>query len=137
MNELSATEILTLENAISYAPVWIVTDKRTSDPEKTTLKYPQVGGPDASDKIGNADGPIYMIEFVDLSAVTATHVKIWGLDNDDINAPVYPISYILDNPKLHIWLDQFEFTDAAGSTVAAGGVYTIFGHRKRKYPIQF
>jgi len=59
MNELSSTEILTLENGISYAPVWIVTDKRISDPEKTTLKYPQVGGPTAADKIGNANGPIF------------------------------------------------------------------------------
>ena len=137
MNELSSTEILTLENAISYAPVWIVTDKRTSDPEKTTLKYPQVGGPDATDKIGNADGPIYMIEFADLGSVTATHIKIWGLDNNDLNAAVYPVAYLALNPKVYVWLDQFEFTNAAGETVAAGGTFTIFGHRKRKYPIQF
>jgi len=137
MNELSSTEILTLENGISYAPVWIVTDKRTSDPEKTTLKYPQVGGPDVADKIGNANGPIYMIEFVDLSAVSATHIKVLGIDNDELNAPIYPISYILDNPKVYVWLDQFEFVDSLGNTVAAGGPFTIFGHRKRKYPIQF
>lgn len=137
MNELSSTEILTLENAVSYAPVFIVTDKRTSDPNKTTLKYPQVGGPDPSDKIGNADGPIYMIEFVDLNAVTATHIKIWGLDNDDLNAAIYPVIYLVSNPKVYVWLDKFEFTDVNGDTEAAGGVYTIFGHRKRKHPIQF
>lgn len=138
MNELSSTEILTLENAISYAPVWIVTDKRISNPEKTTLKYPQVGGPDASDKIGNADGPIYMVEFADISNVTtATHIKIWGLDNDDLNAAIYPVAYLALNPKVHVWLDKFEFTDATGSTTAPGGTFTIFGHRKRKYPIQF
>jgi hypothetical protein len=137
MNELSSTEILTLENGISYAPVWIVTDKRTSDPEKTTLKYPQVGGPDAADKIGNANGPIYMIEFADLGNVTATYIKILGLDNDDLNAALYPVAYLKLNPKVYVWLDQFEFTNKFGDTVAAGGAFTIFGHRKRKYPIQF
>jgi hypothetical protein len=138
MNELSSTEILTLENGISYAPVWIVTDKRISDPEKTTLKYPQVGGPTTADKIGNANGPIYMIEFADLdSVVTATHIKILGLDNDDLNAALYPVAYLKLNPKVYVWLDQFEFTNSAGTPVAAGGAYTIFGHRKRKYPVQF
>ena len=137
MNELSATEILTLEPDVSYAPVWIVTDKRTSDPEKTTLKYPQVGGPDASDKIGNADGPIYMIEFADLSALaTAEFVKIWGLDNDDINAPIYPIAYLRNNPRVYVWLDKFVFTDRFGQPVEETK-YTVLGHRKRKYPIQF
>ena len=137
MNELSSTEILTLENGISYAPVWIVTDKRTSDPEKTTLKYPQIGGPDAADKIGNANGPIYMVEFVDLSAVSATHIKILGIDNDELNAPIYPVSYILENPKLYIWLDKFDFVDEFGNVVVPGGNYIVFGHRKRKFPIQY
>ena len=143
MNQLSATEILTLSHAssaspeVSYAPVWISTDKRISDPEKTTMKYAQIGGPLASDKIGNAYGPIYMIEFVDLSAVSATHIKILGIDNDELNAPIYPISYILDNPKLYIWLDKFDFVDSLGNTVAPGGTYTIFGHRKRQFPVQY
>jgi hypothetical protein len=136
MNELSSTEILTLENTTSYAPVFIVTDKRTSDPEKTTLKYSQLGGPDATDKIGNTYGPIYMVEFVDVASITATHIKVWGLDNDDLNAAIYPKSYFADNPKVYVWLDKFEFTDAAGTPVS-GGTFTIFGHRKRKYPLQF
>ena len=43
----------------------------------------------------------------------------------------------MSNPKVYVWLDKFEFTDVDGETVAAGGEFTIFGHRKRKYPIQF
>lgn len=137
MNELSSTEILTLENTTSYAPVFIITDKRTDDPTKTTLKYTQIGGPDADDKIGNTYGPIYMVEFADLGSLSATHIKIWGLDNDDTNAAIYPVSYLALNPKVYVWLDKFEFTNSAGATVAPGGTFTIFGHRKRKYPIQF
>jgi len=136
MNELSSTEILTLENGISYAPVWIVTDKRISDPEKTTLKYPQVGGPTAADKIGNANGPIFRIEVL---SATASYIRIWGLDNDDDNAPVYPIARFTGagaSPILDVWLKKFEFTDANGNPVAAGN-YQVLGHRKRNYPVQF
>ena len=136
MNELSSTEILTLENGISYAPVWISTDKRISDPEKTSLKYSQVGGPTASDKIGNAYGPIFRIEVLDASE---SFIKIWGLDNDDDNAPVYPIARFTGtgaSPILDVWLQKFEFTDVNGIPVAAG-TYQVLGHRKRKYPIQF
>ena len=138
MNELSSTEILTLENDISYDPVWISTDKRISDPEKTTLKYPQVGGPTAADKIGNANGPIFRIEVL---RATANYIKIWGLDNDDSNAPVYPISRFTGtgaSPILDVWLKKFEFTDASGNPVTVlPGTYQVLGHRKRKYPVQF
>ena len=138
MNELSSTEILTLENGISYAPVWISTDKRISDPEKTTLKYPQVGGPTAADKIGNANGPIFRIEVLRASA---SYIRIWGLDNDDSNAPVYPISRFTGtgaSPILDVWLKKFEFTDATGTPVIVlPGTYQVLGHRKRNYPVQF
>lgn len=138
MNELSSTEILTLENGISYAPVWIVTDKRISDPEKTTLKYPQVGGPTAADKIGNANGPIFRIEVL---SAAASYIRIWGLDNDDSNAPVYPISRFTGtgaSPILDVWLKKFEFTDATGTPVTVlPGTYQVLGHRKRNYPVQF
>jgi hypothetical protein len=139
----SSTEILELANAasaspeMSYAPVWISTDRREPDPTKTTLKYAQVGGPTKNDKIGNAFGPIYMIEFVDLSSITAAYIKIWGLDNDDVNAPIYPVTYLENNPKLEVWLKKFEFTDVDGVTVAAGGSYKIYGHRKRNFPAIF
>ncbi len=136
MNELSSTEILTLENNTSYAPVWISTDKRISDPEKTSLKYSQVGGPLASDKIGNAYGPIFRIEVL---AGTASFIRIWGLDNDDDNAPVYPITRFTGSgasPILDVWLQKFEFTDASGTPVNPG-TFQVLGHRKRQYPIQF
>jgi hypothetical protein len=137
MNQLSSTEILELSDSISYAPVWISTDRRNPDPSKTTMKFAQIGGPGAGDKIGNAHGPIFMVEFVDLGLLTAEYIKIYGLDNDATNAPVYPVDYLNNNPKLHVWLDRFEFTDAAGNPVAAGGAFKIFGHRKRQYPVQF
>lgn len=139
----SSTEILELANAasaspeMSYAPVWISTDRREQDPAKTTLKYAQVGGPTKEDKIGNAYGPIYLVEFVDLSSISAAYIKVWGLDNDDTNAPIYPVSYLSTNPKLEVWLKKFEFTDANGNTVAAGGAFKIYGHRKRQYPAIF
>lgn len=145
MNVNSATEIITLNHAASaspeltYEPVWISTDKRQPDVTKTTLKFAQVGGPTAADKIGNAYGPIFKVEFVDLASVTtATHIKIWGLDNDDVNSDgaVYPISY-LNGKTIEIWLKKFEFTDAAGAPAAVGGSWTIYGHRKRQYPAIF
>ena len=136
MNELSSTEILTLENGISYAAFWMIKDKRISDPEKTTLKYPQVGGPTAADKIGNANGPIFRIEVL---SAAASYIRIWGLDNDDDNAPVYPITRFTGtgaSPILDVWLKKFEFTNVDGIPVTAGN-YQVLGHRKRNYPVQF
>jgi len=138
----SSTEILKLNAASSttpessYAPVWIVTDRRETDPNKTTLKYAQIGGPKATDKIGNAHGPIYMIEFV-LIPSSPTHIRVWGIDNDDQNAPIYPVEYLRKNPKLNIWLSKFEFTDENGLVSSSGGDYIIYGHRKRQYPAIF
>jgi hypothetical protein len=143
MNINIATEILELNHAssaspeLSYDPVWISTDRRQPDPTKTSLKYSQVGGPSSADKIGNGNGPIFRVEFVDLASVSATHIKVWALDNDDaINSDgvLYPISYIAGK-TLDIWLKKFEFTDSDGDTVAAGGSYLIYGHRKRQYPV--
>lgn len=145
MNVNSATEIIPINYAssaspeLTYEPVWISTDRRQADPTKTTLKFAQVGGPTAADKIGNAYGPIHRVEFVDLSSVTgATHIKIWGLDNDDINSDgvVYPIAY-LNQRTIDVWLKKFDFTDAAGDPVTPGGTWTIYGHRKRQYPAIF
>lgn len=136
----TATEIIELYNAssaspeLSYEPVWISTDKRQPDVTKTTLKYQQVGGPTASDKIGNALGAIFKVEFVDLSAISANYIKIWGVHNNDITAVIYPKSYLIANPVLNIILKKFEFTDIAGTVVAAGGDYKIFGHRTNTQP---
>jgi len=133
-----ATEIISLDPAssaspeMSYKPIYINADKRQPDIKKTTMKYLQVGGPTAADKIGNALGAIFKVEFVDLS-ITATHVKIWGIHNDDASAVEYPVTY-LEGKTLDVVLDKFEFTDGAGAPVA-GGSYVIMGHRKNTQPL--
>jgi hypothetical protein len=142
MNTNIPTEIFEIHPAssaspeLTYEPVWISTDRREQDPNKTTLKYSQLGGPKAADKIGNAHGPIFRIEVI---RATASYIRVWGLDNDDTNAPIYPIQRFTAagaSPFLDIWLKKFEFTDVAGVPVAAGN-YTVIGHRKRNYPAVF
>ena len=139
MNKI-ATELIALNNAasaspeLSYEPIWISTDRRQPDVTKTTLKYQQVGGPTVADKIGNALGAIYKVEFVDLSSLTATHIKVWGVHNNDASAVIYPVSYLTLNPILDVILNKFEFTNAGGTPVAAGGTYTIIGHRTNTQP---
>ena len=130
------TELIKLTNGVDYSPVWISTDRRQPDPTKTTMVYSQVGGPTAEDKIGNTYGPIFRVEFVDVASITATHVKVWGIDNTDDDAAIYPVAYLALNPKLDIWLKKIEFTDADGLTVA-GGTSIIYGHRKRTFPAGF
>ena len=131
----SGTEIINLAHASSAAPEvvyqlqFISTDKRISDPTKTTLGYNQVGGPLATDKIGNANGPIFMMECVDIPA--GAYIRVWALDNKDADGVVYPTDYLIDNPKIEVYLRKFEWTDIAGTTVAAPVAYSIFGHRKR------
>jgi len=134
-----ATEIIALDPAstaspeLSYKPIYISTDKRQPDVTKTTLKYLQVGGPTVADKIGNALGAIFKVEFVDIKLITATHVKVWGIHNDDASAVIYPKEY-LNEKTLDIVLDKFEFTDKFGVPVA-GGKYVIMGHRKNTQPL--
>ena len=135
MNASTPTEILELSAATSYSPVWISTDRRQVDVSKTTLKYAQVGGPTAADKVGNAHGPIFRIEVLNFG--TANGIKIWGLDNDDDNAVEYPKSRFTNQPILDIWLQKYEFTNGSGTTVDAGAGAKVFGHRSRHYPASF
>lgn len=131
----SGTEIIKLEHASiavperSYEQVFISTDKRAAPGDRTTIGYWQIGGPTAADKIGNANGPIFRVEFVSVPA--SSYIRVWALDNEDSDVIVYPTDYLINNPKLDIWLKKFEWTDAAGATVTAPGSYTILGHRKR------
>ncbi len=133
--ENSGIEIINLAHASSSTPAksyelqFISTDKRVPAGQPTTLGYNQVGGPNASDKIGNANGPIYKVEFVSIPA--SKHIRIWAIDNDDADVVVYPTDYLINNPKLNIWLKKFEWTNAAGVTESAPASYTILGHRKR------
>lgn len=144
MQTNTPTELLSLSNAASaspeltYDPVWISTDRRITDPNQTTMKFSQVGGPTADDKIGETYGPIFMVEFVDLDNVTATHIRVWGIDNEGTNdGIIYPVTYLTSNPKLRIYLSKFEFTNSSGTPVVAGGSYLIVGHRSRNYPAIF
>jgi len=134
-----ATEIISLDPAstaspeLSYKPVYINADKRQPDITKTTIKYQQVGGPTAADKIGNALGAIFKVEFVSVTGISGSHIKIWGIHNNDASAVEYPKAY-LEGKILDLVLDKFEFTDGSGNPVA-GGTYIIMGHRKNTQPL--
>ena len=129
-----ATEIISLTENVSYKPVYINADKRQSDITKTTIKYLQVGGPLAADKIGNALGAILKVHFVDLlSITTATHIKIWGVHNNDASAVNFLLAD-LDGTLMDIMLNKFEFTNSSGDPAAAGGTYQIIGHRRNTTP---
>lgn len=133
MNVNIPTELLELTLDTSYQEVWISTDKRQPDPDKTTMKYAQLGGPNASDKIGNTYGNIFRIEVLAHSG-SATHLKVWGRDNDDSNAVLIPLTRFFGtgyaNPTLDIWLKKFDFTDSDGAAVTPSS-YTVIGHRGR------
>jgi len=133
MNDF-ATEIISLTDTVSYKPVYINADKRQSDITKTTIKYLQVGGPGVADKIGNALGAIFKVEFVSVLGIATDYIKIWGVHNDDASAVIYPKTY-LEGKILDLVLDKFEFTDAAGVPAPSlPATYTIIGHRKNTQP---
>jgi len=133
-----ATEIIKLSESVSYKPVYINADKRQPDIDKTTIKYLQVGGPLAANKIGNALGAITKVEFVDLTNLDSatTHIKIWGVHNTDDTAVVYPVSYLTSNPILNLILSKFEFASDIGGTIVAEveSAYVIYGHRTNTTP---
>lgn len=134
----SGTELITLAHGENYAPTFVSTDKRKGPGEKTTVGYWQIGDPTHH---GFARGPVFKIEFADLSGVTtATHVKIWGVDNQDSNAPIYPLSYFKStaapwNTIIHVYLQKFEFCDSSGNTVTPDGDYLVVGYKKKVIPI--
>ena len=126
-----ATEIINLETGLNYSPTFIRTDHRRSASEPTTIGYLQIG---ELAQYGNAKGPIFKVEFVDLSTVTATHVKIWGLDNDDTNAPLYTVNYLTTwRPILDVYLKKFIFCDSDG-VEQAETEYTVLGYKKKAMP---
>ena len=136
MNVNIPTEILELTAGTSYEEVWISTDRRQPDSTKTTMKYAQLGGPTAADKIGNTYGNIFRFEVVAHSG-SATHIKVWGRDNTDDDAVLIPITRFTasgGNPMLDIWLKKFQFTNSDGDVVAPSS-YTVLGYRGRSFPI--
>lgn len=130
----SGTELITLLNDTVYSPTFISTDKRKPSTAPTTLGYWQIG---ETQQYGFSRGPVFKIEFanVDDLAVGVTHVKIWGVDNQDSDAPIYPISYISNNPIIHVYLKKFLFCDAAGEPVEPAGDYLVVGYKKRVLPL--
>ena len=131
-----ATEIINLAAGTNYAPTFVRTDKRRSSTQSTSLGYYQIG---ELAQYGNANGPVFKIEFADTSSIaTATHVKIWGLDNDDTNAPLYPITYLQTwRPLLDIYIQKFIFCDSAGVEVDEEGNYTVLGYKRKTLPTVF
>lgn len=128
----SAIELISLTDSVNYEPTLISVDKRIADPSKTSLRYFQIG---ELQQYGFAKGPIFKVEFADLSAVSATHIKIWGLDNLDDDAPIYPVSYLTTwRPIIDVYLKKFIFCDSSGTPAAAGGAYSIVGYKKKSIP---
>jgi hypothetical protein len=126
-----ATEIIQLEAGTDYTPTFIRTDRRIPAPQPTSLGYVQIG---AAAQEGNAKGPIFKVEFADLTAVSAEYIKIWGLQNDDTNAPIYPITYLNTwRPIIDIYLKKFIFCTIDGTLVAETD-YTVIGYKKNTMP---
>ena len=126
-----ATEIITLEAGTNYAPTFIRTDRRIPANQPTSLGYIQIG---AVAQEGNALGPIFKVEFADLTAVSAVSVQIWGLENDDTNAPIYPIAYLTTwRPIIDVYLKKFIFLDIENVEVDETE-YTVFGYKKKTMP---
>lgn len=128
----SAIELISLTHSVNYEPTLISTDRRNSDPSKTTLRYFQIG---ELQQYGYAKGPIFKVEFADLSGVSATHIKIWGLENLDDDAPLYPVSYLTTwRPIVDVYLKKFIFCDSDGDPVSESGTYSIIGYKKKSIP---
>lgn len=131
----SGFELIELVAGINYTPTFISTDKRVPATEKTSLGYYQIG---ELTQYGFAKGPIFRIEFVDITTMsTATHVKIWGLGNKDNAAPIYPLSYFdvkYGHTRVDVWLQKFEFCDIDGNPVVENS-YTVVGYKKNAMPV--
>jgi hypothetical protein len=126
-----ATEIIQLEAGTDYTPTFIRTDRRMPANQPTSLGYVQIG---AASQEGNSKGPLFKVEFADLTSVGAEYIKIWGLQNDDMNAPIYPITYLNTwRPIIDIYLKKFIFCTIDGTPVAETD-YTVIGYKKNTMP---
>lgn len=131
-----ATEIIALEAGIDYTPTFIRTDRRRLAGESTSLGYYQIG---ELAQYGNARGPVFRLEFADLSNInSASHIKIWGKENDDINAPLYPIVYLLSvRTIVDVYLKKFIFCDSNGNEIDETGNYRIMGYKRHVMPTSY
>jgi hypothetical protein len=133
----SGTELINLMAGENYSPTFVSADRRRPSTERTTVGYWQIGD---TTQHGFARGPVFKVEFVDLSGVAANYIKIWGVDNLDNDAPIYPITYFSDTTApwrttIEVYLQKFIFCDVNGDEVAEEGDYTIVGYKKRVIPI--
>jgi hypothetical protein len=130
----SAIEIITLTAGVNYEPTFISTDRRRPSSAATSLGYYQIG---ELQQYGYAKGPIFKIEFADLSSVNAGYMKIWGIENiDDTLVPLYDITYLKNLKLFEIYLKKFEFCDSDGVPVEET-IYTVVGHKKKVMPFNW
>jgi len=139
----SGTELIQLEHyssalpVVDYIPTWISTDKRG---HSTSIGYWQIG---SEVQHGLTYSPVYKMIFADISAVDATHIKIWGISNITDDAALFPIEYFerstakSGSSELHVFLNKFEFTDAAGEVVVETNPYSIIGVKKKSMPLSY
>lgn len=129
----SGVELINLYHDLDYSPTFKSTDRRAQG-GSTTLGYYQIGD---LVQYGYARGPVFKVEFVSLGSAGASYVKIWGIDNIDNDAPVYPITYLASDkqPVIHVYLKKFIFCDINGTPVSPSGAYTVVGYKKRVMPV--
>jgi hypothetical protein len=132
----SGTELIELAHDVNYAPTFVSTDRRVPPGEKTSLGYYQIG---ETQQWGFARGPIFKMEVVSLAGVgSPTHMKIWGIDNLNDDAPIYPLTYFSSasaaKNTIEVYLKKFIFCNSVGEIVAPSD-YTIVGYKKRAMPI--
>lgn len=129
----SGVELINLEHNIDYSPTFVSTDRRAAG-GSTTIGYYQIGD---IQQYGFARGPVFKVQFVDLSSAGASYVKIWGIENQDIDAPIYPITYLAADkqPTVHVYLKKFIFCDSSGNPITPSGEYTVVGYKKRAMPV--
>lgn len=129
----SGVELITLIAGINYEPTFVSTDKRVPAGTPTSLGYLQIG---EIQQYGFAKGPIFKVGFLDVSIVSASHVKIWGISNKNNDAPLFPISYFTLNPDVTVYLKKFIFCDAFGVEVVESD-YTVIGYKKSAVPLSW
>ena len=131
----SAIELIKLTAGVNYEPTFISTDKRRPTGMPTSLGYYQIG---EVQQYGYAKGPIFKIDFADISNVsTATHLKIWGLDNVNDDVPIYSIDY-LKTKTFEIYLKKFIFCDGDGVVIEEELTsYLVVGHKKKVMPFNW
>lgn len=123
-------EIIELEAEVSYKPTKVSTDKRNK--QNSTIGYYQIGE-DAQQ--GNANGPVFRLTFVDLSGLTATHVKLYGIKNSGTDGVEVPITY-LQGKTIDLYLSKFEFTDGNDVVVTENPTdYQVLGYKLKQVPL--